>query len=205
MCQEVFQIVQSMDIKSVELQLALQCAPLITGIKISNLLIVDRASESAVRVILRYTGISHFRLLQTEEKTTFLLFRRSQLEQYLAGHDICDILYNEGYNEFSLGAVLRTFQMRYMTYMNQRGQFPHEMGLLLGYPVEDVKGFIDENGQNFLYSGYWKVYDNVPAKKRLFKKYEDAKESLIQLLASDIDMRLIIEMYKEEPCIKAAV
>lgn len=29
MCQEVFQIAMSMDLKSVEMQLALQCAPLI--------------------------------------------------------------------------------------------------------------------------------------------------------------------------------
>ena len=34
MCQEVFQIAMSMDLKSVEMQLALQCAPLITGARI---------------------------------------------------------------------------------------------------------------------------------------------------------------------------
>ncbi len=38
--------------------------------------------------------------------------------------------------------------------MNQGKQFPHEMGLLLGYPVEDVVGFMENNGKNYLYSGY---------------------------------------------------
>jgi hypothetical protein len=50
-----------------------------------------------------------------------------------------------------------------------------------------------------LYSGYWKVYRNVPLKKKMFEDFEKAKESVIQLLAEDIDMRLILEIYKEEP------
>ena len=54
MCQEVFQIAMSMDLKSVEMQLAIQCAPLITGARISNMLMIDSADESAMRVILRY-------------------------------------------------------------------------------------------------------------------------------------------------------
>ena len=45
MCQEVFQIAMSMDLKSVEMQLALQCAPLITGARISNMLMIDSADE----------------------------------------------------------------------------------------------------------------------------------------------------------------
>ena len=54
------------------------------------------------------------------------------------------------------------------------------MGLLLGYPVEDVKGFIVHDGKNFLYSGYWKVYTDVSEKMRLFRKFETARENLVQ-------------------------
>ena len=35
MSREIFEIVQGMDLKNIETQLALQCAPLITGLKIS--------------------------------------------------------------------------------------------------------------------------------------------------------------------------
>lgn len=128
MCQEVFQIAMSMDLKSVEMQLALQCAPLITGARISNMLMIDSTDESAMRVILRASGISHFRLAARNEKTAFLLFRRSLLEAYLNNSEALDILKKAGYEEF-----------------------------------------------------------------------EKAKESVIQLLAEDIDMRLILEIYKEEP------
>ena len=48
MCQEVFQIAMSMDLKSVEMQLALQCAPLITGARISNMLMIDSADGDKI-------------------------------------------------------------------------------------------------------------------------------------------------------------
>ena len=128
MCQEVFQIAMSMDLKSVEMQLALQCAQLITGARISNMLMIDSVDESAMRVILRASGISHFRLAARNEKTAFLLFRRSLLEAYLNNSEALDILKKAGYDDF-----------------------------------------------------------------------EKAKERVIQLLAEDIDMRLILEIYKEEP------
>lgn len=100
MCQEVFQIAMSMDLKSVEMQLALQCAPLITGARISNMLMIDSADESAMRVILRASEISHFRLAARNEKTAFLLFRRSLLEAYLNNSEALDILKKAGYEDF---------------------------------------------------------------------------------------------------------
>ena len=40
MRQEVFEIVQKMDKDNIRTQMALQCAPLITGLKVANLLII---------------------------------------------------------------------------------------------------------------------------------------------------------------------
>lgn len=198
MCQEVFKIVQSMDKSHVETKLALQCAPLITGIKIANLLIVSRCDEDNVRAILRKSGITYYRLLRQEDKTTFLLFYKTQLAAYLQDPDVQRILKANGYKDLSLGGIFRTFQYRYQACIDQGEGFPHEMGLLLGYPVEDVEGFIEHKGHKFLYSGYWKVYGNVPAKKALFENYENAKETIIQLLAKGMEIRSIIEMYRDE-------
>lgn len=36
--------------------------------------------------------------------------------------------------------------------------FPHEVGHLLGYPAEDVDGFIRHRGRSYLLAGPWKVY-----------------------------------------------
>jgi len=166
MSQEVFELVQGMDLKSIETQIALQCAPLISGLKVSNLLIISAEDEALVRVILRRSGISFFRLLRTGEKVTFLLFRKNPLEAYLKQQEVETMLAEAGYAELSLGNILSTFQKRYAHYMSAGGRFPHEMGLLLGYPAEDVKGFVENEGKNFLYSGYWKVYADVEEKRR---------------------------------------
>lgn len=198
MCNEVFQIVQTMDLSQVETKMALQCAPVITGIKISNLLIVSSHDEEVVRIILKRTGLIHYRLLRQDNKTTFLIFRIHQLAAYLQEPEVQRILKANGYEDLSLGGILRTFQCRYETYMNHGEGFPHEIGLLLGYPIEDVNGFIEQKGKNYLYSGYWKVYRDVEAKKKVFAQYENAKEELILLLANGYDIHSIIRLYREE-------
>lgn len=198
MSQEVFELVQGMDLKSIETQIALQCAPLISGLKVSNLLIISAEDEALVRVILRRFGISFFRLLRTGEKVTFLLFRKNPLEAYLKQQEVEAMLAEAGYAELSLGNILSTFQKRYAHYMSAGGRFPHEMGLLLGYPAEDVKGFVENEGKNFLYSGYWKVYADVEEKRRLFQKFENAKETVIQLLSYGVGIQDILDIYKDE-------
>ena len=177
MSQEIYEIVKGMDLENIETQLALQCAPLITGLKVSNLLIIPKGNEEVVKRILNRTGISFYRLIQTRTKTTFLLFRRNELEEFLSDENV------------------RKFSLRYEAYMQGDKSFPHEMGLLLGYPVEDVVGFVENNGKNFLYSGYWKVYENQKAKVKLFDKFKVAEETLIHLLSNGLSMSDIIDIY----------
>ena len=47
--------------------------------------------------------------------------------------------------------------------------FPHEIGLFLGYPPEDVEGFM-HNRKACKLCGIWKVYSNVDAAKRQFSR-----------------------------------
>lgn len=195
MSQEIYEIVKGMDLENIETQLALQCAPLITGLKVSNLLIIPKGNEEVVKRILNRTGISFYRLIQTRTKTTFLLFRRNELEEFLADENVRNVLMKAGYKSLQIGKILRTFSLRYEAYMQGDKSFPHEMGLLLGYPVEDVVGFVENNGKNFLYSGYWKVYENQKAKVKLFDKFKVAEETLIHLLSNGLSMSDIIDIY----------
>lgn len=195
MGQEIYEIVKGMDLENIETQLALQCAPLITGLKVSNLLIISKGNEEVVKRILNRTGISYYRLIQIRTKTTFLLFRRNELEEFLSDEKVKNVFRKAGYKSLQIGKILRTFSLRYEAYMQGDKCFPHEMGLLLGYPVEDVVGFVENNGKNFLYSGYWKVYKNQKAKVKLFDKFKVAEETLIHLLSNGLSMSDIIDIY----------
>jgi hypothetical protein len=104
------------------------------------------------------------------------------------------MLEQAGYVNFSLDCILKEFCIRYKRYMNTKKDFPHEMGLLLGYPTEDVKGFITHQGYNCLCGGYWKVYANKERKLKIFERFENAKESLIQLLSCGVSMGDILDL-----------
>lgn len=194
MSRDVFEIIQGMDMKSIELQLVMQCSPLIAGLKISNLLIVSDSDERAVRAILAKTGISCYRLWKSNHKMTYLLFRREQLKSFLECQEVSELLVKEGYRDFEFGKLLNVFQKRYAAFLSGQQTFPHEMGLFLGYPPEDVKGFTENEGKNFLYAGYWKVYENKEEKMSLFEKFENARTVLLNLIAQGFTLHEAICM-----------
>lgn len=195
MSQEVFALIREMNMKDVATQMVLQCAPLITGIKVSNLLIISKANMKKVRQILNGTHLSYVILLEMDEKITLMLFHREQLEAYLSKPCVQKLLVQLGYQSFGLEEMLPEFQVRYANYMISNRNFPHEMGLLLGYPTEDVQGFIENEGKNFLYTGYWKVYANLSEKIRVFQSYEDAKEDLIHQVSHGMRIEDMIHTY----------
>lgn len=195
MCPEVFKIVQTMDKSKLESKLALQCAPVIVGIKMSNILTVTSEEEAMLESILRETGITHYPLLRYEVKSVCLLYRRVELESYLQETLVQQFFLSNGYEDLSLAGIFKIVKQRYETYMINKEDFPHEMGLLLGYPLEDVQGFIRNKGKNYLYTSYWKVYTDVEEKKQLFQAYENAKEGLLLLVANGYEIRPILEFF----------
>lgn len=71
----------------------------------------------------------------------------------------------------------------WLEYANQQpfkggesGDFPHEVGLFLSYPPEDVKGFINHCANDFKCAGLWKVYGNEEKARSLFAKYKKCTE-----------------------------
>jgi hypothetical protein len=182
------------NIDRLEMQMAMQCAPLITGLKISNLLNIRREDFISMQEIVKHSQFLWYLLFETEEKITVLLFHRDSLESYLGKQQVREMLHQAGYVNLSLDCVLKEFSIRYRWYMQTKNDFPHEMGLLLGYPAEDVEGFIMHQGDDCLCVGYWKVYANKERKLKLFERFEKAKESLIQLLSYGVSMGDIIDM-----------
>lgn len=194
MSQETWEILCGMKADDVELQLALQCAPLITGLKISNLLTIFPEGFSQVEKIIEGSVLSMYPLMETEEKMVILLYQRERLEKYLEMPQVQKMLQEAGYGSDRLEDILPVFCERYETYAERGKSFPHELGLLLGYPPEDVEGFIRHQGRNSLCTGYWKVYADKEGKQRLFEKYEYARENLIQLLHYGLKMTEIIDI-----------
>ena len=195
MCEEVFEMVCSMDRRKIELQLVLQCAPTIAGLKTSNLLIVPKDLEDKVRLVLRHSGLLGYRLVYDKKRVVFLVFNRNMLMSYLAKAEVRDFLVKYGYRTDAFGGCLSIFQKRYEAYVHSRKDFPHEMGIFLGYPLQDVEGFIESGGDNFLLSGYWKVYSDVAEAQGLFEKFDVVKDDMVRMVSKGYSIKSIVSYY----------
>lgn len=181
-----------MNLNHIETKIGLQCASLLMGIKLSNLLIVSPADKEEVVRIFKNTIISYHICFESQEKVVFLLYHKEQLVAYLNQPEVKRRMYRLGYTKYSLSNILMEMSKRYEACMLATADFPHELGFLLGYPVEDVIGFIDHQGKNYLYSGQWKVYHNVPERKKLFRDYDEAKEQVIRMIVNGVNVEEII-------------
>lgn len=192
MSREVLELVEKMDKIELKNQLALQCAPLLTGIKPSNLLTLRNHSEAEVKEVFCDTDITVQTLCRTRQQTVLILFREQELLNYLNRPGVREAMQMFGYRTLHLTDIFEKLCTHYEKYMKDRESFPHELGLLLGYPVEDVVGFVENCGQNYLYSGYWKVYGNVQEAKETFARYLEAKEQLIRMVSAGMEITAIL-------------
>ena len=100
------------------------------------------------------------------------VYRPSMLFKAVNNDDVWNILSSYGYIERNMQACIKALKERLMT----QPCFPHEIGLFLGYPVEDVKEFIFNKGQNCKCCGVWKVYCNEQESVRTFARFKKCSE-----------------------------
>ncbi|MCR5785109.1 MAG: DUF3793 family protein [Eubacterium sp.] len=196
MSEQVIDIAVKMGREEVEKQLAYQCAALITGQKVSNTFITSRSNIVRLAAVFKGTSIACRILCVKGNKATFLLYRRGALEKYLKRSDIACHLKEYGYENMGFGEMLRRLSQRYAAYICRGEEFPHELGLFLGYPSEDVAGFVSSKGRDYKLSGYWKVYGDADHCKKLFASFDLAREQLIKLVAGGAQMRWITMAYE---------
>ena len=165
---------------SIKGNIALQCSLVLSGIKPSNLLIYSNHCEGCISEELKNTGAEYMKLYTGSNDSVSIIFNRKKLEKSLLDEENREFIKQYGYEDFSVNSVIEKLAGRYTEFKEGRAEFPHEMGIVLGYPLEDVSGFIENNGKNYLYSGYWKVYKNAEEKIRLFKTYKDIKKYFVE-------------------------
>ena len=71
-------------------------------------------------------------------------------------------------------------------------EFPHEIGVFLGYPLEDVIGFIQNKGQGYTCCGCWKSYGDPHMARRRFSRYHRCTALYKQRYASGTPITQLI-------------
>lgn len=125
--------------------------------------------------ILENMNLNYIRLRENNTLLVMLIYNRQLLESCLNKKDNKRFLSKLGYNKNdNIDNRLNKLQDNYAKY-----NCPHELGIFLGYPVEDVDDFMNNTTKECLACGYWKVYNNYEHAKDIFRLYDKAKEFAI--------------------------
>ena len=170
-----------------------QCAPVLAGLKPAGLFRYETrdCADLARRVRswneqLNSKGL-RVRVMKGCARThRFLVYvyREAQLSAVLADKAVQEFLRQEGYQlpaeQEQTGALLNQLSRRLCC----QAEFPHEIGVFLGYPLPDVVGFIENRGQNFTCCGYWKSYGEPVAARRRFDQLSKCTAVYLRLFHS---------------------
>lgn len=161
-------------------RVAFHCGPVLKNVKASNAMNGKPGTWNRVWRSLKGTPISCIPLYIGKDKELLLFYRYDRLEEHLKKKENREFLNRFGYLDVSVQAVLRKLRKRYEIYAKKQADFPHELGIVLEYPVEDVEDFIRYEGRNCLMERYWKVYHNVERAMAVFASYDAAKDQAME-------------------------
>lgn len=151
------------------------CSPTLANIKTANLFSCSYSSKKSVineiRSINRKLVPKGVRVLpvhMSEHRVLIYVYRPERLKKDLSDKMVRAFLGTRGYQCENFVCCINKLIMK----LHGEPDFPHEIGLFLGYPLDDVRGYIENKAGCSKCSGYWKVYGNEQETRKLFKKYQ---------------------------------
>lgn len=151
------------------------CSPTLAGLKTANLFTCPCPNReemlAAVRDLnkrLRCRGVRLVVLRFSEKNALLYLYRPRKLSADMADAQADRLLRERGYDTGSCQRCVAQLMHR----LSEQGEFPHEIGLFLGYPAEDVRGFIECGPDRCKCAGCWKVYGDEAAARKKFALYK---------------------------------
>lgn len=160
---------------SLEAELIMHAAPTLASIKAANLFGYRHSPsvtpDDEIRRLntgLITKGIRVECLYDTGERALIYVYRQRDLSFILDQEENQDFLYSLGYFYMNEEDALKELVRR----IRDTLEFPHEIGLFLGYPLRDVIGFMEDKGAHATYEGLWKCYDEPEKARKYFMKLE---------------------------------
>lgn len=168
--------------------IAYHCAPALAGIKPSNLVSIfkDRVSDihSEIEKLNRQLNCKDIYIEAIHEcpsRVLAIVYRKKVLERHLKETVSAAFLKSFGYAE---GGITEDY-IGYLKYrLLNSSEFPHEIGIFLGYPINDIYGFINHRNEGCLLCGEWRVYENAEKAQKLFLRYRACRKAVLKRVAS---------------------
>lgn len=162
------------------------CSPTLAGMKTGNMFSYLFTNIDEMRKSVRHwnhllgrKGLRVLPLKFQDNRALVYVYRISLLSRDLKNDTVCQLLKERGYEtEMPERCIVQLIKK-----LEGCNEFPHEIGLFLGYPPEDVCGFIENRAQDCKLIGYWKVYGNEENAKTTFEKYKKCTDVYIKQFA----------------------
>ena len=174
-------------------------APALCGLKPANLFSLKGQNiiSSAEKIFEWNSQLSKEKKVFVPVKTCdgrylLFLYNRILLEKVISSPESIRYLRSKNY-PVDKGFDCILAQMLHRLAVNT--SFPHEVGLFLGYPHEDVIGFEVNMAEGFKYSGIWKVYGNKEKAVKRMKSYRDCTKKCMKLLSSGLSVPMTAKKY----------
>lgn len=120
----------------------------------------------------------HICVLQEEENSSLVYVYNAQKLKYILSEPSIQIFLSDfGYHVFDVDQALDFLKQRLLG----QSEFPHEIGIFLGYPLQDVQAFITPQKECKLI-GYWKVYGNERKFQKVFNRYDCCTKTFVARL-----------------------
>lgn len=184
--------------EKVEKSLILHCSPTLASLKTASLFTLEYSKREELNGALREwnkslsdKGVAMLALQEKNNRALIYVFRKTHLKKTLDSPKIIKFLQNGGYNCANIrniGSALSVLRS-HLSKPLKPGEFPHEIGIFLGYPIDDVIGFIENKGQNCKCTGCWKVYCNECEAARTFARYRKCETVYMRLWEQGISVR----------------
>lgn len=173
------------------------CAPTLAGLKTANMFLYRYDSEEEMRASIRRInkklgpkGLRMVPLRHGNGKALLYLYRPELLKNDLSHKKAEAILEARGYSHINGGGCLSLLSKR----VRESEDFPHEIGLFLGYPPEDVEGFIEGKKECSQCKGCWKVYSNPENASKTFTKFRKCRKAYQNMYKIGVDLETLAQM-----------
>lgn len=168
----------------IERYLIEHCSPTLASLKTASLFTLEYSCENSLNENIRHwnerfcdKGVMLLVMRKQCGRALIYVCRKKQLQRDLEKPGVMSFLGNYGYITSDVDAALSVLKSR----LEKSSDFPHEIGVFLGYPLGDVIGFIQNAGQNCKCVGCWKVYCNECEAIKAFGRYKKCKDVYIRL------------------------
>ncbi len=182
---------------SFEQKLAFHTAPSLLGIKCASLMSLNKGEFDIAANAERFNsrasarGLKMKAMCECGKRVLLLVYNEQKLAQRLSCEECRAVLRKCGYtDDMTSEECLELLCER----ICEGNGFPHEIGIFLDYPVEDVIGFIENNGNNFKLCGYWKVYGDAEKAQRIFDNYNKCRSFLCNKLSEGQDICRVLRI-----------